>query len=376
MLSAWKIELRDWLRFNPAIRSLLCRLRLATDATPPSNDPQAVARSIQRLCGAARLAPTHELLLQVEARLHERVRALDASRLDWREFEPDITDRRIPKAVVLKPRVSEREKGVVLFSFEYQWARLLRGVDLKEFSRSYAVVLAPTWSPPHSLVNCVFPEVFPEKVFSLISNRNDLEHFPRISAKNVMVPLFASNWVNPALYQPVPFERKDVDIFMLANFGEYKRHFALFKALRDLPRSLRVLLIGQSCVAVVESLFANTPVGLYEDAIIGSRYFINEHSGRLLQHDNLAGQLKDFLSAAHRFSPRQWALETKIDSPGSTATLNRVLRENAVAAGQEWTQDIAVHHWRPDPVLLLDSDRARLRPAQEDIERRFGLKIG
>jgi glycosyltransferase involved in cell wall biosynthesis len=32
---------------------------------------------------------------------------------------------------------------------------------------------------------------------------------------------------------------------MLANFGKYKRHFALFKALRDMPRSVKVVCIGQ-----------------------------------------------------------------------------------------------------------------------------------
>ena len=36
------------------------------------------------------------------------------------------------------------------------------------------------------------------------------------------------------------------------------------------------------CVAVVETMFAGTPLGIYQDAIIGSRVFINPHSGRFL----------------------------------------------------------------------------------------------
>ncbi len=44
--------------------------------------------------------------------------------------------------------------------------------------------------------------------------------------------------------------------------------------------------------------------------------------------------------------------------------------------GQEWTQDIAVHHWRPDPQLLLAGDRARMQASYDDIETRFGITLG
>jgi hypothetical protein len=42
---------------------------------------------------------------------------------------------------------------------------------------------------------------------------------PRLSPKWHVVPLYASNWVNPDLYSPVPFAIKDIDIVMLANFS-------------------------------------------------------------------------------------------------------------------------------------------------------------
>ena len=31
---------------------------------------------------------------------------------------------------------------------------------------------------------------------------------------------------------------------MLANFGEYKRHWELFKAMRRMPKDLKIVLIG------------------------------------------------------------------------------------------------------------------------------------
>jgi len=427
-MTAWKIELEDRLRFNPAVRNALCRWKLLRERPPAADDHQGLARSIHRLCAAARLAPDEALMRQVESEILARVRRLDAAQVNWPEFEPDIDRRQIEKAAVLKPFVSEREKGVLFVSFEYQWARLMRLPRLAQLARRYTLVVSPTWCPPHSLVNFVFPAVWPGPVFCLISNRKDLEIFPRFSPGYVMVPLLASAWVNPGLYQPRPFAKKDVDIFMLANFGKYKRHHALFRALRDMPAHTRVLLIGQhngprsaavlraearaygvegrfelvenapnadvlaafsraktslilsrregSCVAVVESLFANTPVGLLADAEIGSAMFINEQTGRFLRHENLGRQLTEFVAEAGKYTPRRWAEENRIDCLGSTATLNDRLKEHSLSHGQSWTQDIAAHHWRPDPQLLQDADRLRVQPACAELKSEFGLELG
>jgi glycosyltransferase involved in cell wall biosynthesis len=114
---------------------------------------------------------------------------------------------------------------------------------------------------------------------------------------------------------------------MVANWGRFKRHWHLFDALRELPSSLQVRLIGQPdrtygldnvrrqardigvtqnleffenlrveqvqeqlangrvsiilsrhegyCGAVTESMFADTPVGVLNDAYIGSKAYIN-----------------------------------------------------------------------------------------------------
>jgi hypothetical protein len=424
----WVIEAEDNLRFSRWFRSALCDWKARTAPIPQGDNPCEWARRIEQLASAARLATSDLRLQQIEARISDCLRRADFSKLDWRKFEPAVADRTIPKAVILKPWISEREKGVVFVSFEYQWVRLLQHCDVNEFARRYLLVVSPTWSPPHGLINHVFPAVYPGPIFCLISNRNDLEIFPRLSPKYVMVPLFASSWVNPGLYEPLAFEKKDIDLLMLANFGKYKRHFALFRALRDLPTSTRVVLIGQhngartrevllaeaasygvagrfelresvsdaevndslrrakvsvilsrregSCVAVVESMFANTPVGMYEDAAIGSRVFINENTGRLLKHEQLGAQLARFIAEARQFSPRQWAMDNHLSCFGSTEVLNGVLKTHMLAAGQEWTQDIAAHHWRPDPQLVNEADKIKMSPAYTDLETRLGIRIG
>jgi glycosyltransferase involved in cell wall biosynthesis len=424
------IEIRDRLRRNRKIRQLAAHALLGrTRICRPDSDVNQIARSIAKLCAVARLSQTAKLTRKVEAEIQHRIRAIGERPVEWSSLIAEWRTDRIEKAVVLKPRVSERERGVVLISFEYQWARLMAMHRLDEFARRYTVVLAPTWSPPHALENTLFPARYPDsRLFSLISNAIDRDVFPRLSKKFLVVPLYASNWVNPALYEPVPFAQKDIDIVMLAGFGVYKRHFALFQALRDVPRTLRVVLIGTpapgrtmatlfeearqygvqdrveiregvsdqevnqclarakisiilsnqegSCVAVVESLFADTPVGLYEDAIVGSRAFINEQTGRLFRRDGLGAQLRDFLSASRTCSPRKWALENGLCCHGSTAVLNRALKASALEGGEQWTRDIAVHHWRFDPVLLREEDRRALEPAYEDIRSRFGIQIG
>ena len=134
-----------------------------------------------------------EAMRQPGKMISESVEHLDLTQVDWREVVPDITNRRIAKAVVLKPRIVPMETVVVLISFEDQWARLLWDRNLQEFAESYTLVLAPTWS---RLINCLFPLAYP---FCLISNIRDLEIFPRLSKRCVMVPRFASSWVSPDL---------------------------------------------------------------------------------------------------------------------------------------------------------------------------------
>jgi hypothetical protein len=130
-----------------------------------------------------------------------------------------------------------------------------------------------------------------------------------------------------------------------------------------------------SCVAAVESMFANTPVGMFENAQIGSSVYINESTGRFLQYRNLGEQLTDFIANAHKYSPRAF-VESNFSCFQSTKTLNDTLKAHALAAGQAWTQDIAVHHWRPDPQHISTGDRGRMQPSYDDLETRFGISIG
>jgi glycosyltransferase involved in cell wall biosynthesis len=346
--------------------------------------------------------------------------------VDWTDLVPGVAERRIGRAVVLKPWVSAREKGVLFVSFETEWFKLLCHCDLHAFARRYALVVAPS-TCPHNLVGYVFPAAFPSTVFTLICHAEEVDVLPRVAPNYAVVPLYASSWVHPDLFRPLPRAQRDIDLVMVANFAKFKRHHALFKALRRMPSSLRVHLIGQpqdgrtadtiraaarsygvegrftlaseapyaavaealcrarasvilsrregSCVAVAESLFAGTPAAVLENAAVGSRAFINPKTGRLLKDADLAGQLTAFIDESDGYAPREWAQEY-ISCFKSSAVLNDVVRRHMFAQGEDWTCDLAPLCWRLDPCLARAEDRPRMEAAYADIRERFNLEIG
>jgi glycosyltransferase involved in cell wall biosynthesis len=427
MLKRLKIQAEDTLRYNSSVRNLLASTILFKAPGAPATSAAEAARAVHKLCQAARLAASNSMMLKAEAAIARQLPAIDPRQVPWAEFLPDFGLERIHKTIVLKRYVSEHEKGVVFVSFDNQMARLAKAADLAEFARRYTLVLSPQWSPPHSIASYLFPLLYPDPIFCLISNERDLVYFPRIDNRYVMAQLYASSWVDARQYTPVPYAEKDIDIFMLANFAKYKRHHEFFKALKHLPRHYRVVLNGQresgrtretllqeaaafgvqdrfeikenvseqelhnnfvrtkvslifsrregSCVAVIESMFANTPVGLFEDAEIGSRVFIGPQTGRLLRHENLAAQIKDFVESSAQCQPRKWALDNGVDCVASSQKLNRILKEHTLAHGSEWTEDIATLRWRPNPQYYDPQDAERLRPCYEEIESCCGIRI-
>lgn len=422
----YALETEDWLRYHGGVRSMLSRYALWSDGLAPAQDDQELARSIVGLCAAARLASSSSAVRRIQDTIRGRVARLDVRRVDWSEFVAHIDDVHAPRAVLLKPHLGPREKGVLFVSFEHEWFKLFRHCDLEDFARRYKLVVAPS-SSPHNIVNYVFPAAFPGTLFSLISNESDLAVLPRMAANLVVVPLYASHWVNPNLFEPLPRAQRDFDIIMVAAFGKVKRHHVLFQAIRKMPTEFRILLVGQdqdartgdtiraearwygvdervtilsnqsyaevaralcrskvsvilsrregSCVVIAESLFADTPAAVLENAVLGSRAFINEHTGRFLKEDSLAEDLANFVANADRYTPRRWAVD-KISCFRSSEWLNGILKAHALAAAQDWTCNIAPLTWCPDPCLADAADAARLADEKRAFEARYGLQIG
>lgn len=431
-LRAKLLILKSSLKGNSLVRNLGAALHGVRALMTSAQSPAGTVARINHLCAAVRLLPEGRLARRLETSLIKARDKAGFSREQWtaaltRPASPPVP---LPKSVILKPWVSEREPGVLFISFEHQWAQLLRLPELEQMARDYTLVVSPTWSPPHTPLNVVFPTLWPAPVHCLISHEDDLETLPRLSSNYRMIPLLASSWVDEQSLAPRPDEERDIDLVMVANFAPFKRHVLFFQALRELPQGLRILLIGQrdgnrdehsvlreaevlgvrdrfelhtsmphgevlktlararasvvlsrregSCVVVAESLFADTPVGLVQGAHIGSAKFIQPETGLFMREDRLAEDMMTLIHARKKgLRPREWALRHSIGARGSSVILNEHLKSAALATGAEWTRDISPMKWCPAPRRIESQDDASWAEREYlKIENHHGIQIG
>ena len=395
-------------------------------ANKRSDRPSAHCDSISDLCSAARWTQNPARMRSLQRTIHDQLNDAAMARIDWRHVVPDYAERHLGRSVILKPFVGPGEKGVIYISFECEWGKLLGRSNLAEFATKYDLVLAPS-GDPHNLINYAFANIWPGTLYSQISNAGDIEVLKGVSEKLIALPLYASSWVNPTWFSPKPKCDRAFDLTMVANFAKFKRHHILFRALRSMPRDLRVLLIGQDqdgrtaksieqearwygvedrflirvsqpyaqviqafsdsrssvilsrreglCVVVAESMFADAPVAILQSAELGSRAFINERTGIFLNEQGLAEQLTRFVGEADGFAPKAWA-EENISCFKSSARLSRILQQHAEACGQFWTRDLAPLQWCPFPQLVHAADEAMMQTERQAIAQQFGLIIG
>lgn len=428
----WLLILKSTLRSNAPLRCLGAAVHGMQAVMKFGGSAAGAVAKIEHLCSAVRLLPDGELTQHIEKKLLAIRDTKEFRRDEWSVALLNAANRTLPllqKAVILKPKVSDNEPGVIFVSFEHQWAQLLRAPEVERLARDYTLVVSPTWSPPHSALNVLFPKLWPEPVHCLISHLDDLSTLPRLSDNYRMVPLLASNWVNEKSFEPCSERERDIDLVMVANFAPFKRHVRLFQTLRKLPLGLRILLIGQregrrdaesvlreadahnvrnrfelhssmphaevlrclcrakasvvlsqregSCVVVAESLFADTPVGLVEGAHIGSAKFIHPETGLFLREHRLADDILTLISARQNgLQPRAWAMQNNIGASGSSEILNAHLKADALASGRAWTRNIAAMHWCPNPRRMYPEECAWANEERDYIRLNHGILIG
>ncbi len=427
VLKRTTFRLKDFARFNPVCRLIASTVLDWRDSMSPPHDADGQARSVENLAKAARICPSPPRLHRLEQKLRMRIDQLDPSQLNWDVIFPHSEPREIHKGVILKKPISESEKGVLFIAFEDHWLRLLRHVDLEALHRKYHLVLAPTWSPPHDLPMTLAAKMWPGALFNIMSAVVDQDVFARLADNLVSVPLISSNWVNPDVFAGDDNVSKEFDIVMLANFAVYKRHWLMFDVLSKLPPRTKLLLLGRgwegrsaevimneartfgcadkvtmkeglsdadmvraiksarvslifsgnegACVAVVEAMFAGVPVGLFDDAIIGSKAYVNEQTGRLLTRPNVVSELIEFIANYQQYTPRQWVFDNSVSYVESTKILNNAIRDAVLKMGEDWTLDIHEHQWRPNPTYLSDDICREMRPYYETFEKEFGIPL-
>ncbi len=330
----------------------------------------------------------------------------------------------IDRTIVVKAPLANGEKGVLLVYPESNWEKLLADRAAAEYlDKNYHVILSAGWSPTDYQTIFRLLNLFRGTLFIQASNRLEFPKLEGFHERIRCLPTLACDWIDPDVYTVIPRDRRTIDIVMVANWGPFKRHWELFRALARLPAELQVTLIGQPdgphtvervrqqakdfgvpqdirfldrllveevqdylcnakislmlsrheghSVVTVESMFADTPVGLLRQAYIGPKEYINPQTGVLLDSRRLAAQLAEFLKNHERFQPRQWAC-ANIAAGLTLVRLNSFFREYAKLNGLSWTADIVPFRWRPFPQYIHHEDGQRL----DELRRRFPKLFG
>ena len=425
-------SLADWVRYSPRIQSLLGWQRFL----------------MGRLCGEgtkalARTADAHRIWLPVGLEGHTlpELRKAHAApgnpwfdhEIGWSRYQRQDTDGipAISHGLVIKPRVSDREKGVLVIWVEYNLVALMRSPRLKDILRDYRIVFSTSWSPPDLALVWALARYPGAELYVISSNRKDPVWLQQIPSSLKVLPFYASHWISGEDYLESGLlgGEKRYDFSMIANWAPFKRHWVLFRALRDLPRDTRVALVGQpegkytvdtsrrlaeaygvadriewfnrldppavrevqaasrcglifsrregSCLAVVESLLADVPVGMVTDAHVGSLDFINETTGAVLDERSMARGLTSLLERAKSgaFTPRAWAL-ANAEAGHSSRQLEDWMRRDAALAGESWSRGIegfCLRRARPDYLSQRSWESGRC--LHQQFEHDYGVRF-
>lgn len=414
---------------SAAVSELAAHFHLVSGTLPFQSDRRRLD-ALLKACRWTKLARSRRLLrAQIEPFLiGQQKDVARREKIGWQRYLTGFgnigTRKALTTSLVLKARGPGGEKGVLYCSFEYNWMRLVAHYDAAAVLRDYYLVGATSGARNDYASMMAYAGLSEDPLFIGISNLDDLE--PLGILRPVVEPLsiMAGDWINPDYFEPKPHRERTIDILMVAAWSELKRHWLLFEALRDMPKNLRVVLVGRddvgrtereiraearafgvqqdlelhtnleidqvyalqcdaristiftkregSCVAVPESLFAGAPVAMMEEAYIGSKAYINHRTGILVRRSGLAQQLQRFLEESERYTPREWAIQN-ISCFITSRRLNDLLRAHALRTGRPWTTDIAPMCWRYVPAYVHPEDKLRLARAVEELSRKHAV---
>jgi glycosyltransferase involved in cell wall biosynthesis len=366
--------------------------------------PRAVARRrVFRIIAEAQRGPDNPIVDMFRA-------DADCARIAALYEQSGRGPRDLFRDVMVLKRATDEEKGVILLKYARTFAALVALADVKRILTRYTIVLEPCWAgycDPYLLMWIHAGQPMVVQCFT----EDDHQFVREIGAPFVPLRMGPADWVNADTFQPPERVEKRYDLVMVANFARHKRHATLFAALRDIrERDVRVLLVGfpwhgrtaahlraeaesmrnprisldivesvpqsrlaelvgQSRVfvflsrkegdnkALVESMFADVPVIVYDESVGGARSRVNAATGVLASDAELADKIRYMLDNAGRFTPRAWAL-AHTGSATSTRILDEELRRAVTAAGGRYTGAIVEKANAPNLAYKRPEDRA------------------
>jgi glycosyltransferase involved in cell wall biosynthesis len=330
---------------------------------------------------------------------------------------PDISRSFGNRLMVLKAPTPGGEKGVLLVMFSGMIQRLHSSMNLPKLLQDYTLVLEPSWSGYCTPELLSFTR-FSEQIFVLAAEENDFDFLRRLGSNLIPINLGPCDWVDPRVAIPYLGNPKQFDIIMNSNWAAWKRHHALFRMLARAKHKYKVVLIGAklegrtasdieglasyfgvreqitileqlpyeqvmdvtcrakvsillslkegSNRAIAESMFCNVPAIVLSNHVGGIKKNIVPLTGVLADEQHLESSIAELINSFLR--PRDWAIEN-ISCFISSDELNAQLRKNALNSGKPWTQDIAGRSSSPESKYILEVDKERLRPFNEELVR-------
>jgi len=314
------------------------------------------------------------------------------------------------RIMVLKAPMNKGEKGVlfVMVSYIFDWLR--SNMDLKRLLEDYTLVFEPSWSG-YCFSGLLDYTRWDQEVFVLSAEEGDFAFLKRLGSNLVPLELGPCDWVDPDTAKPYLTDQKEFDIVMNSNWADWKRHYVLFRMLRNSKRRYKVALIGVkwgsplriqadirrladyygiasqltifdeipyqqvmeitcrskvsillslkegSNRAIAESIMCNIPVIVPANHVGGIRKNIVPETGLFADERHLETAVAQLLES--HICPRTWGLE-HVSCLKSSEKLNSILREHALKQGRPWTKDIAVRSNSPDSTYKYPEDAERL----------------
>ena len=297
-------------------------------------------------------------------------------------------------SLVLKsPRANE--KGVLYLYYSYVYPFFMRAFDMDAITRRYRVVIEPSWSGFCDM-NVLSLGVLKQTVLVGAGEARDARFLRSVSSTLIPADFTGNTWVDTDRFKPIAGTPKDIDVIVIAAWAWYKRHWAIFRALRTLQdrgHVLRMALVGYpidmtaadvisvarhygvedqieihesvphesvnlllnrsrvnllwsrregSNRAIAEGMGADVPCILRKGFNYGEAYpHINADTGRFADEDELPDVLLEMLDQSGSGRAREWML-TRMTPIESTRRMNDTLRATALAQGEAWTVDAVV----------------------------------
>ena len=325
--------------------------------------------------------------------------------------------------IVLKSAAGS-EKGVILLKYVRTFSAVVALFDLRRLMDRYQFVLEPCWAGycDPGLLMFVTPG---QPVVVQCFTEADHVFVSRIGKPLLPVRLGPADWVDADVFDVPSATSKQYDLVMVANWAPHKRHALLFRALREIrDRDLRVLLVGfpwasrtidnirreatkrlhervhleivekvphvqlakllRQCKvfvflskkegdnkALVEAMFADVPVIVYDQTIGGAGSRVNAATGVFASEQELAPTIRYMLDHHDEFAPRRWALE-HTGSAVATRILDDALRNVVTSAGAVYSTRIVEKTNAPNLAYKDPTDRARF---QADYDFIFSCRL-